>query len=214
MGRILIATLGFSMDFILKRVYDREMPTVGEVEILALWTDEGSWGRIIDAYNLLRMTLDKAGVRSRLRKITFSNRIVGDLRKELLEIALENPEAEIELFLTGGPRMLVIATLLAAISLREDIVKRVTVTAYGENFPGTLNTRLYQILVLSRLDKKSELILHAIAKGITDSSRLMEEVKMPKSSFYLKIAELDELGLIKKEGRGRVGLQEGVDNVI
>ncbi len=214
MARILVATLGFSMDFILKRVYDREMPDVDEVVILALWTDEGSWGRIMDAYNLLRMTLDKTGMKSSLHKIPYSSRMIGNLREKLREIALKNPEAGIELFLTGGPRILVVATLLAAVSLREDIVERVTVTVYGENFPGTLNIRLSQILVLNRLDKRSEQILHAIAKGITDSGRLMEEVRMPKSSFYLKLSELEELGLIKRMGRGKVGLQEGVDNII
>ncbi len=214
MARILVATLGFSMDFILKRIYDREMPNVDEAVILALWTDEGSWGRIKDAYNLLQMTLDKTGVKSSLHKIPYSNRIIGDLREKLREIALRNPEASIELFLTGGPRILVVALLLAAISLSEDIVERITVTVYGENFPGTLNVRLHQILVLGRLDGKSEQILHAIAEGVTDNARLMKEVGMPKSSFYLKLAELEELGLIRREGRGRVGLQEGVDNII
>lgn len=214
MGRVLVATLGFSMDFVLKRVYDKDLPRVGEAVILALWTDDGSWSRIMEAYRLLEMTLEKVGIRVELERVEYGGGLVRGVRRILRRVALERPGTEVELFLTGGPRMLVVATLLAAASLEEKLAKRFSVTAYGENFPGTLSIGLYHVLALGRLDEKSESILHAIVSGVVEARKLIVELGLPKSTLYMKLSELERHGLIVREGRGRYRLQEELEEII
>lgn len=212
---VIMASMGFSADFVLRRVTDvQSLRRVDYVVAVGLDAGDGLWSRVEQTFSILRHYLTGVGIGSELRRIRLSPRIIREARDEIVYgVSLSGDDGSLELFLTGGPRMLIVSLMVAAYMLDERLIDRVRIVSYGEGFPGSVNIGLRQLRALSLLDEKSRRILESIRSGVSDVKRLTEIVGLPRSTLYLKLDELRALGLIYNS-RGKWFIQEDVENLV
>ncbi len=219
MGVILVATVGFTADFVMRRLYDLGRERVTKVIAVSLDVgDESSKRRVEQAYNVLSGFLAGIGLRSELEWIRYGSGMIFSGR-EILIRALRSSEAEdkVDLFLTGGPRILIATMIISALTLPPDLASRVTLTSYGEAFDAKLilNVKTITSFISNVIGRKAEmLILSEIRskggkKGV-QSSELLGSLGIPRSTLYKKLKELEEAGLIEKGREGWI-LSEGVE---
>ena len=133
MGGVLVASLGFSPEFVLRRIA-RGGEGLGRVVVVGLWTDGASWGRVEDAFSSIRYFCGKLGVECVLERVVLGEGLVSQL------LSILEREARgfggVELFLTGGPRIVVVGFVIAGLLLDYSLQERVTLVVWGEGFEG------------------------------------------------------------------------------
>lgn len=210
-----MASIGFSADFVLRRITDvQSRRRVDHVLAVGLDAGDGLWSRVEQTFSILRHYLTGVGISSELRKIRLSHRMIKDARDEIAYgVSLVGDNGILELFLSGGPRMLIVSLMTAAYSLDERLVDRIRIVSYGEGFPGSVEIGLRQLRVLSTLDSKSKRILELIRNGVNEVKDLIKMLDMSRSTLYLKLDELRAMGLIYNS-RGKWYVREELENLI
>lgn len=208
---VVLASIGFSADFVLRRISDiRGVEGPSLVIAVGLDVGDGQWDRVERTFLVLRHYLASIGLESRLLRIRLSSDIVRECRDAIIEALAKAGQGVVELFLSGGPRLLVVSLLSAAFTLEDRYVDRVRVVSYGEGFPGSVAYRLSILRALSRLDPVEISILRAIREERRRVGDLLEVLDIPRSTLYLKINKLIKMGLVRRVGSELV-LQEGLD---
>jgi len=119
----LMATLGFDADFTLRRLM-RGAP--GRVVLLALKVDEGSWARVDSAFKLIQAFCSYRRIDCILEPVSIDRPVMEVY--SILKRELEGVKERLELFLTGGPRIMVVSTLLAALLLPPEYSRSLRLT--------------------------------------------------------------------------------------
>jgi CRISPR-associated protein Csa3 len=208
---VILASIGFSADFVLRRVSDiRGVEGPSLVVAVGLDVGDGQWERVERTFLVLKHYLASIGVNSRLVRVGLSSNIIRECKDAILEALTDAGQGIVELFLSGGPRILLVSLLSAAFILEEKYIDRIRIVSYGEGFPGSVAFRLSVLRLLSRLDDDEIKILKAIRNGHKRVRDLLEILDMPRSTLYLKINKLIRNGLVKRV-KGDLVLQEGLD---
>jgi CRISPR locus-related DNA-binding protein len=202
---VLVASIGFKIDFIAKRVADLGRELVKYVIAVGLKTDdEAAWRRVEAAFKLLSSYLSGLGIGSELRSIDSRGALVRKLRDVLAyAYGLAEGNSVVEVFLTGGPRLLGLAFTIAALTLDDEIRRSVRLVAYGEAFESSLVVPVGRLASLLRLDDTSLKVLLELARaGEVDAKTLLTLLGIPRSTLYKKLRELERAGLVeRRDGR-------------
>jgi CRISPR-associated protein Csa3 len=191
----LIATLGFDADFTLRRLM-RGAP--GRVVLLALKVDEGSWARVDLAFKLIQAFCSYRRIDCILETISIDRPVMEVY--SILKRELEGVKERLELFLTGGPRIMVVSTLLAALLLPPEYSRKVKAVVEGEAFTASLEVdigTLQKLLTLDHIERRILLTLLEHQQGLT-APRIAMISKTPRTSTYRKLHSLENLGLVEK----------------
>jgi CRISPR-associated protein Csa3 len=210
-GYTLVASVGFTVDFILRRVAAGGEPRPSRVVAAGLYTDPSSWRRVEEAARLLGVYLSKLGVDLSLERLPANSRLVAEASSLLHREAARGP---VELYLTGGPRLLVVALYTAALTLPPRIMDRVRIVSYGEGFPARLEVRPSTLARLASIDEASRRILEAIRAGARTASSILSRTGLPRSTLYKKLRELREAGLVEPGEKGVWMLPPHVEQLI
>ncbi|MEN2999486.1 MAG: hypothetical protein ABDH61_02795, partial [Acidilobaceae archaeon] len=109
--KCLAATLGFDADFVLRKLaaerHDR-------VACVGLEVEQQAWSRVEKTFSLIGYYCNTLGMSCELTKVAKEN-IVGRLKEVLEELA--NSCDSLTLYLTGGPRIVVVSAFLASLLL-------------------------------------------------------------------------------------------------
>ena len=197
MKRVLLASLGFSPEFVLRRLARGDK--FNRVVVVGLWTDESSWRRVEDAINSVKFFCGKIQVECKEEKVELKRGLVSQLYS-ILRREAESHEG-VELFLTGGPRIVVVGFIIAGLMLEPRLQERVDVVVWGEAFEGSLRVNLKQLSTLLTLDEAEARIVLKLAeepRGLR-ASDLVRMLEIPKSTLYKKLRRLTEARVVTEE---------------
>ncbi|MEM4562204.1 MAG: CRISPR-associated CARF protein Csa3 [Desulfurococcaceae archaeon] len=193
-GKALVATFGFDIDFVLRKLASRDYETV---LLLSLKTSEEAQRKVEKAYSTLKIVCESL-------KVTCEHRPLepGGIARSVLSLLKEITEksSSVELFLTGGPRILVATTLLSALLLPKHLAEKINVVIEGEGFEceTTINLSKYQELV--KLDDRDmRILLELQARGSQRLGELERYTEIPRSTLFRRLEELTTKKLVKKE---------------
>lgn len=200
----IVATIGFTSDFILRRVFDLGKEKVNEIIPVALETDKDSKDRIEKTFSSIEAVIKALGIKLHPLEFIKLDDGISKGREILIKASKEHP---IDLFLTGGPRILITIMILSALTLPRYIVERVNITSYGEAFEGKLSINAGKITSFISLDEIDKKILTSLKdlegeseKGVS-GLKIVKHTRIPKSTVYKKLNDLREKGLIKSINR-------------
>ncbi|MCE4611615.1 MAG: hypothetical protein F7B17_06575 [Desulfurococcales archaeon] len=205
---VLVASIGFTVDFVAKRVNDIGREKLAETYLVGLYTgDEGAWRRVEQAYNLLANYLKAINVDSELVKVGSGPGLMGSLRNLLYNARRKASaygfQGVVEVFVTGGPRLLSLAMSLAALLIEaeeravgEGLRVRSRIVAYGEAFEDSLTVDVGNFVKLFSLDKLSWRILREL-RSERSAKELISSLQTPKSTLYKRLGDLKNAGIIE-----------------
>ncbi|GAB6148789.1 hypothetical protein [Stetteria hydrogenophila] len=214
MGRVLVASLGFTVDFVLRRVADLGRGGVSRLLGVALYTDEGAWRRVEASFALLKRYLEGVGVGAELHRVTVGG-LVREARDALARAySLAGGDGVVEVFITGGPRILGAALAVAALTSSREVRDRLVLTAYGEGFEARLEVEVGRLARLLCLDEQSQAILRELAGlGEARAEELRLRLGLKRSTLYKKLKDLQEAGLAESAG-GRWRLHPSLEPLL
>ncbi|MDM7275203.1 MAG: hypothetical protein P3X22_003660 [Thermoprotei archaeon] len=193
MGRCVVASLGFDVDFILRRLRDGD---VGRLTCYGLKVDDQGWSRVEKAFSLVKHYCEAVKLKCSLESVGPTS-LVSEV-KSIIERELRDCKS-LELFLTGGPRISVVGGLVAALLLPEDLAGRVEVRVEGETFTGVLRFNVGALVRYMTLDEASK----SIVKASVEPRKILEIVKMtelPRATVYRKVERLATVKLLEAVG--------------
>ncbi|MEM0470453.1 MAG: CRISPR-associated CARF protein Csa3 [Desulfurococcaceae archaeon] len=193
-GKTLVATFGFDIDFVLRRLASKDY---GSVVLLALRTSEDAQRKVEKAYSTLKIVCESLRITCELRSLDPEEipRSILSLLKEVAE-----KSSRIELFLTGGPRMLIVTTLLSALLLPKYLAEKISIAIEGEGFECETTINLSKYQELARLDDRDmRILLELQARGPQRLGELEKYAEIPRSTLFRRLEELTEKRLVKKE---------------
>lgn len=195
LNRVLISSFGFDIDFVLKRI--ATVTGFNRVILLALYTGEDVFRRIEKAYDTLKIVCSSLKIDCILEKIN-PDKI---LRHVLTIVKKTVEESEsVEVFLTGGPRILVSVIILSLLMLPKHLADRVKIIIEGEGFPCTLEINLSKYQELLKLDNRDLTIVFELqTRGPLQLSSLEENTGIPRSTLYRRLEDLIKKKLVVKE---------------
>jgi CRISPR-associated protein Csa3 len=189
--RAIIASFGFDVDFVLRRLassrYDR-------VVLLSLKTPDG-FERVKKAYSTLSIICNSLKIECILEPISPSL-----LLKSVYSILLHETRSndEVELYLTGGPRMLIAALLISATMLPVTEARKTRVIVEGEGFECTLTVELSILLEILRLDERDKSIVKTLESEEQTLAEVSRKTGLPKATLYRRLGELIAKGVVLK----------------
>jgi len=196
---ILVATLGFDADLILRKL-SRNLD-IRQVVCFSLWIDENSFKRVQSAFNTIRFFVEKFGGKAELKSFVIGKGLIRSILSELEKVASEAKD-RIELSLTGGPRLLVVATMIASLILDSKFAEKIVLIVEGETFEGSLEVNLKLLKYFLSLDEDSERIFRVImSRGKMTAPEVSRETGISKSTVYKKLRELAQMALLILVGR-------------
>lgn len=196
MSLSIVAPIGFTMDFVLRRVLALGRDHVAGVVLVSLDVGgESSRRRVESTVKSLEAILSPQGVVVEHRILRPGHDLVARARDAIARARSLSPTGDVELYLTGGPRMLVVALLLASLT-----GEPARVVVEGEAFDAVLQVETVVIQRLQCLDEASKRILAAVMRGATTPKEVVAATGLPRSTVYKKLRDLEEAGLIRREG--------------
>jgi len=200
--RVLVATIGFTADFVLRRISDEGRTAYSRVVAVALDSgDRVARQRVEATFNMLASLLRNLQIESELRFIKPEKAVAQG--KDVLNHALKHAGSNgtVEVYLTGGPRIAVAALTLAAILYEADLGApgRIMIVSYGEAFESRLHVDAATVvkLVLISGDAQARAILEELRRsGTLTPQDLLKRTGMPRSTLYKKLNDLKNMGLI------------------
>lgn len=190
----LIATLGFDIDFVVRRL---SRGGVSRVVCIGVRVDDTSWVRVEKAFNMIKIYCSSARVDCVLEPVKLDNAVVGEIRS-ILEREVRRGCSQLELYLTGGPRIAVVSTIIASLLLPRDLANKVTINVEGEGFEASLRIPLeplIRILELSEVDRR--IVVEASKEPLTPTE-LSRKTSIPKATAYRRMRLLASIGLLSK----------------
>ncbi len=196
MSLSIVAPIGFTMDFVLRRVLALGSRRVAGVVLVSLDAGgESSKRRVESTVKSLEAILAQQGVIVEHRSLRPGHDLIPRARDAIARARSLSPEGDVELYLTGGPRMLVVALLLASLT-----GEPARVVVEGEAFDAVLQFETSIVQRLQCLDETSKRILAAVLRGATTPKEVQAATGLPRSTVYKKLRDLEEAGLIRREG--------------
>ena len=192
----IIAPIGFTMDFVLRRVLALGKDNVAGVVLVSLDVGgESSRRRVESTVKSLEAILSPQGVVVEHRSLRPGHDLVARARDAIARARSLSPTGEVELYLTRGPRMLVVALLLASLT-----GEPARVVVEDEALDVILQVETGIVRRLQCLDETSKRILVAVLRGAITPKEVQAATSLPRSTVYKKLRDLEEAGLIRKEG--------------
>lgn len=181
--KTLVATFGFDVDFVLRRIASG---SYRKVVLFSLKTKEGE-DRVNKAFYALKQVCISLGLECTLDPVEPKG-LIRAIYSRLREIIREK---EADLYLTGGPRALVISTLLAALMLPDEDVDKLNVVIEGESFDYSWRVRAKVLRDLINLDRRNKKIVLTLATmhalGLAEISKLSD---LPKPTALRRLRDL------------------------
>ncbi|ABM80503.1 helix-turn-helix domain-containing protein [Hyperthermus butylicus] len=204
--KVVVSTLGFDEKFALRALIAHRPRRFYAV---ALYTNEDAWRRILKAFSQLKLVASQLGVEAELVRIDYRGEglsVLAGKIKMLLEGYAENAD-RLVLVLTGGPRILVSAALVAAIALPRRLAERIAVRLEGEGFEAVIVEPLLNIVPVP-LDDTARRIVRLLLQALLEGrgvgpTEVSQELGIPKSTAYKKLQELVAMGLASYDPRSR-----------
>lgn len=189
--RNLVASFGFDMDFVVRRLAAKKYD---KVVLVALKTDEG-FEKVKKAYSALSIVCNSLKVDCVLEPVSPST-----LFKSVHSILLYEAKKvdELEVFLTGGPRMLVVALLLSTLLIPKEHISKVSLVVEGEGFDCTATINASMLLDVLSLDERDKAIISALESEELTLSEISRRTEIPKSTVHRRLEELVKKGLVVK----------------
>ncbi|MEM1927119.1 MAG: hypothetical protein QXS85_00010 [Acidilobaceae archaeon] len=187
----LVATLGFDIDFVARRL-SRE-PRPSRVALVGLRVDESGWGRVRKAFGLLQVFCESVGaecVLDEVRPETAVKEMAGILEREA-----RGGCSELELYLTGGPRIAVAAAILAAITGLVGV--KAAIVVEGEAFEARLEIPVEPLRRLLSLPEVERRIVVEAVNPVRPKD-IQEKLKISKPASYRKLRSLAEAGFLRR----------------
>ncbi|NPA96597.1 MAG: hypothetical protein GXO32_03225, partial [Crenarchaeota archaeon] len=182
---------------------------------VGLYTDPPTWQRIEQTYHILSTYLKSQGIEASLEKLSIEKGSLIPQARSIIETVLaDHPRTPIELYLTGGPRILLASFYTATLTIPDENIERIRITVYGEGFPASITVEIGRLLILARLDEKSREILELIRDGYNRIESLLTRSNLPRSTLYKKLKDLENLGLIIKTGKGEYRIHPAIEQLI
>lgn len=204
--KLLIASFGFDIDFVLKKLasekYDR-------VVLVALKTQSG-FERVRKAYSMLSIICNSLKLDCVLETIPPGS--LSTTIYSLLEREIETSD-EVEVYLTGGPRILVVSLLTSALMLLDTKAVKTRIVVEGEGFECTMKINLSLLLTLLKLDEKDKLIVENLRNTKYTLAEVSKRTGIPKTTLYRRTEELIEKGLVVKTERETYLVEDPVEIV-
>ncbi len=198
MGRVLFATLGFDADLVLRRVRSGNEYT--KIKCLGLRVDDTSFKRVENAFSTVKFVAERLGISAELRALEPGR---GLMRGILAEIEREAAIGEVEVYLSGGPRLLVVATLIATLLVDLHFIENILIVVEGEAFEGEIRSKADWLKELVKLSGEEVNILNYVAgKGRVKPPDLVRDLDIPKATAYKKLRKFTEKKFLKEESDG------------
>jgi len=190
----LIATLGFDADLVLRRLTRRG--GYKSIKCLSIRVDETSFRRVENAFSTVKFVADKLNIPAEHRYFEPGRGLV---RGVLAEVEKEAARGLVEVYLSGGPRLLVAAALLATLLVDPAFQENVTISLEGEGFEGEIKARAGWLKKLLGLGgEEVEIIQYIAGRETAKPSNLVKDLKIPKATAYKKLRKLAEEGLLEE----------------
>ena len=198
-SKCLVASFGFDEKFPLRALIDTKASTIYAV---GLYTDPNAWTRLKTAFHRLQTTAANLGVEAELLQIDYRGEQLPELvykLKKILEETLETCNETI-VSLTGGPRILVVALLLATQTL--DIETKLRIRVEGEGFEAVVEEDIENLKPV-QLDKTTKNTLRLLVEAATKKQPLgpkeiSKTLNLPKSTAHKKLQDLTKRNLAEK----------------
>jgi CRISPR-associated protein Csa3 len=194
--RTLIASFGFDVDFILRRM--ATVKSYGRVVLLAIQTS--GFERVMKAYSTLSLvctSLKKECVLEPIKPGEDIMRPISSILKREVE------RAYVDVYLTGGPRILVAALLLSLLTLPKELASKTKVIIEGEGFDCYMELNVALLQEVLRLDTRDKLILQTLViHSPLTLGELAEMINLPRSTTYRRLEELMIKKLVEKTESG------------
>jgi len=208
--KTLVASLGFDVDFIMRRIsaerFDR-------IVCVALKTDEDSWKRVEKAYNLIKYFAKTLNIDVVLEPVKPSH-IVNQVYRILYKVVDESEATEV--YGTGGPRIIVVALLIASLLLPRNVRHRVKFLVEGEAFEASLTFNPADLVDYLTLAPEAQSIISYLL-SVDAPVRAMDVVRgtgLPKSTVYKYVKRLIERGFIEEDEHKRIRLSPRISGVV
>jgi CRISPR-associated protein Csa3 len=190
--KTLMASFGFDVDFVLRRLASSQ--DYNRVILLAIQTD--GFERVKKAYSTLSLVCTSLKRECILEPIKPREDII---RSVFSILSREVEKSYVDVYLTGGPRILVIALLLSTFMLPQELASKVKVIAEGEGFDCYMEFNVALIQEVLKLDSRDKSILQMLMMyGPLTLSELAERTNLPKSTTYRRLEELMDKKLVEK----------------
>jgi CRISPR-associated protein Csa3 len=192
---ILVASFGFDIDFVVRRLGVKKY---SEIVLLAIRTE--GFSRVEKSYYALAHICATAKIGCKLVPLQLSG-LIRSIYSILLEKLNMSSDTQIDLYLTGGPRVLVISSLLASLLLPDVLAERVSIVVEGEGFDYSWSTKTDRLIALLHLDRRSREVLMTVATlGKATLSEVSSKTNIPKATAYRRLKELEERKIICQQG--------------
>lgn len=191
--RTLVASFGFDIDFVVRRMSREKFD---KVVLVSLYTSREAYRRVEEAYHTLSRLCIAMNIVCELERVT-----PGEIFNSTYSILVKETSQtnSVELFLTGGPRLLVVSLLLSLLSLPEKLLKKTKIIVEGEGFEWTIEINPETYVKRLKLDEISKEIINQLDNKPQHLGELARALDRPKSSIHKKLRELASLNLITIE---------------
>lgn len=193
---VLVASFGFDIDFVLRKLATGEF---NRVVLFALYTGEESFRRVEKAYHTLSVVCRSLGIDCKIEKIEPSKimRSVLSVVKGIVESSEVN---KVIIYLTGGPRILVVSMLLSTLLVTSSSAEKIEVVVEGEGFECELYLNLLRYAELLKLDERDRRIVFELqTRGPQRLSELEDNTRIPRSTLFRRLEDLEKKKLVRKE---------------
>lgn len=194
-----IATLGFDADFVIRRLSSEPKPL--KLVCVGLRADEYGWRRVEQTFKLVSFYCQPAGVSCLLESVGAKS-CVRELRS-IMERELRSGCSAIELYLTGGPRISVVAAVLASMILPRSLEENVRIVVEGEAFDARLEVPVGAYRKISQLNDIERRILLEASRGPVRPTELARALGLYKPVAYRRVRGLLKAGLLERVGGNR-----------
>ncbi|MEM2189290.1 MAG: CRISPR-associated CARF protein Csa3 [Nitrososphaerota archaeon] len=201
MLKCLIATFGWTEQFVLSSILKYGISPHDEIVLLVPdRKDERTEIILRDFESFLKRYGE--GVKLHVKKISLESfeRAVKEVSEVILEILSVNPE-QIIVNLSGGMRALILATYTA---LQLISPKNLTIELETEDRSKCYMLPSLSLRTLIRLGRIDERILKLLSIRSMSTTDLLKELKIPRSTMHKHLKELNSLGLILLERKGKM----------
>ena len=207
MPSILIATLGFDADLVLRRLTRHS--NYRAIKCLGLRVDEASFKRVENAFSTVKFVAERLNIPAELRAFELGRGLV---RGITAEIEKEAARDLVELYLSGGPRLLIMATLIATLLVDPIFLENITIIVEGEGFEGVIKSRADWLKKLIGLSgEEIDIIKYTAGKDVVKPLNLVKDLKIPKATAYKKLRELASEGFLEEKNGEYVLKQSFLD---
>jgi CRISPR-associated protein Csa3 len=192
---ILIATLGFDADLILRRL--TRHGGYRAIKCLGLRVDEASFRRVENAFSTVKFVTERLNTQAELRAFEPGRGLV---RGITAEIEKEAAKDLVEVYLSGGPRLLIVATLIATLLVDPLFLENITIVVEGEGFEGEIKSRADRLKKLIGLSgEEIDIIKYTAGKDAVKPLNLVKDLKIPKATAYKKLRKLATEGFLEEK---------------